>query len=174
MLSSRGDSLEIVERLRRGRTAGRTWLIETVRGHKTPQATYRKPLLDACAGIELPEPITSHRLRHTYAITMLNAGMSLVSVMKLLGHRDQRMTLRYVEVTLETVGREYFEALTHLERNYTQPRGQPGDLENFDPEVAIDHVKSWLQQEQAGNRKQKRRKQLLLRRLRKMRPRSCV
>ena len=43
----------------------------------------------------------------------MTGGMSLMGVMKLLGHRDYRMTLRYTEITLETVGDEYYAALTN-------------------------------------------------------------
>jgi hypothetical protein len=38
---------------------------------------------------------------------MLNGGIRLMGVIKLLGHRDDRMTLRYTEFTLETLGEEY-------------------------------------------------------------------
>jgi|GEM_PF-3877170 len=38
-------------------------------------------------------------MRHTYATTMLRAGVSLPALMKLLGHRTANMTLRYVEIT---------------------------------------------------------------------------
>lgn len=48
----------------------------------------------------------------------MNAGMSLMGAMKLLGHRDYRMTLRYTEITLETVGDEYQAALTKMEKRY--------------------------------------------------------
>jgi site-specific recombinase XerD len=163
------EALGVVEHLQQGGVQGRTWLLETVRGHKTRSVTYQKPLLDACRGIELPAAITPHRLRHTYATTLLNAGMSLVSVMKLLGHRDYRMTLRYVEVTLETVGREYFEALTNLERSYTQPLVDWKGAGTFDPTTAIDGLMRWIEHELSGNRKQKHRQQLLLKRLRRMR-----
>ncbi len=33
---------------------------------------------------------------------------------KLLGHRDYRLTLRYTEIALETVGKEHRTALTQL------------------------------------------------------------
>ena len=163
------EALGLAERLQRRGNRSRTWLLETVRGRKTTYVNYRKPLMDACKGLELPDAITSHRLRHTYATTLLNAGMSLVSVMKLLGHRDYRMTLRYVEVTLETVGREYFEALTNLERTYTRPQAIREAAGEFDPTAAIDNLMRWIELELTANHKQKRRKQLLLRRLRKMR-----
>lgn len=37
--------------------------------------------------IDQNKPITFHRLRHTYATTLLSAGVGIVSIMKLLGHR---------------------------------------------------------------------------------------
>jgi len=64
------------------------------------------------------QKITPHRLRHTYATSILNGGMSLVGVMKLLGHHSLRMTLRYAEITQETVVKEYYEALTQIEQTY--------------------------------------------------------
>ena len=36
---------------------------------------------------------------HTYATELLAAGMSLPGVMRLLGHHDFRMTLRYTAIT---------------------------------------------------------------------------
>ncbi|MCY1041708.1 hypothetical protein OV208_10320 [Corallococcus sp. bb12-1] len=48
----------------------------------------------------------------------MSGGISLMGVMKLLGHRDYRMTLRYTEITLETVGEEYHAAMTKLETRY--------------------------------------------------------
>ena len=43
--------------------------------------------------------VTPHRLRHSFATEMLRLGVSLPALMQLLGHKDIRMTLRYVEVT---------------------------------------------------------------------------
>ena len=51
--------------------------------------------------------VTPHRLRHTYATEMLRLGISLPALMKLLGHKDIRMTLRYVLVTQQDLQREY-------------------------------------------------------------------
>jgi hypothetical protein len=49
---------------------------------------------------------------------MLAGGMSLPAVMKLLGHRDYRMTLRYAAITDETVTTEHAEALRRNEQRY--------------------------------------------------------
>jgi Phage integrase family len=51
--------------------------------------------------------VTPHRLRHTYASEMVRLGVSLPSVMKLLGHKTIRMTLRYVQVTQRDLQREF-------------------------------------------------------------------
>lgn len=53
-----------------------------------------------------PDPVTIHRLRHTYATERLRAGVSLVAVRKLLGHQNLQTTLRYADLDLEAVKRE--------------------------------------------------------------------
>jgi hypothetical protein len=79
------------------------------------------------ASHDLPDParITSHRRRHTLATELLSAGMSLVGVMRLLGHRDHRMTLRYAAVTPEIVAEEYQNTLAKLETKYRLPTPLP-------------------------------------------------
>jgi site-specific recombinase XerD len=57
-----------------------------------------------------PDPITIHRLRHTYATERLRAGVSLGAVRKLLGHQNLQTTLRYADIDLESVKRELVEA----------------------------------------------------------------
>jgi site-specific recombinase XerD len=54
--------------------------------------------------------VTPHRLRHTFATEMLRLGISLPALMKLLGHKDIRMTLRYVLVTQQDLQREFHQA----------------------------------------------------------------
>jgi len=61
------------------------------------------------------EPINPHRLRHTYATTLLTGGMNIVVLQKLLGHRAIRMTLRYAEVVPTKITEDYFAALKVLE-----------------------------------------------------------
>jgi site-specific recombinase XerD len=57
--------------------------------------------------------IVPHQLRHTYATSLLRAGISLPALMKLLGHRNANMTLRYVEITQHDLQREFHQALAH-------------------------------------------------------------
>jgi site-specific recombinase XerD len=55
-----------------------------------------------------------HRFRHTYATEMLRAGASLPVVMKLLGHKNIDMTLRYTEVNNMDLQREYHQARSKM------------------------------------------------------------
>jgi site-specific recombinase XerD len=47
-----------------------------------------------------------HALRHSFATRLINEGVSLGVVRKLLGHRNMQTTLRYAEVSDATVKRE--------------------------------------------------------------------
>jgi site-specific recombinase XerD len=87
-------------------------------------------LKEAGLGLDIPGPVVSHRLRHTYATELLNAGMSLVTIMKLLGHRSFRMTMRYAAIAQRTVVDDYHAAVAKAARNYdtaastTRPAGE--------------------------------------------------
>ncbi len=72
--------------------------------------------------------VTPHQLRHSYASEMVRLGVSLPALMQLLGHKDIRMTLRYVQVTQLDLEREFRSA----RRNASQPHQMPS-LSN--PEV---------------------------------------
>jgi site-specific recombinase XerD len=48
-----------------------------------------------------------HRFRHTFASDMVNAGISLPALMRLMGHTQIEMTLRYVNLTAEDVREEF-------------------------------------------------------------------
>lgn len=60
------------------------------------------------------EHIHPHRLRHTFATEMIRAGMSVQVLMKILGHTNAAMTMRYVEVTAADLRRDYDKALEQL------------------------------------------------------------
>jgi hypothetical protein len=74
----------------------------------------------------------------------MNGGMSLLGIMKLLGHRDFRMTLRYTQIVDETVGREYFEALSRIATRYELPRGDLADIVDLDAVALVQSVISWI------------------------------
>lgn len=112
---------------RRGKR--RTLLLQGKAAKPIPSLQYRLALKQACHGLVFAEPMTTHRLRHTYATSMLAAGVSLPVLMKLLGHRHYQMTLRYAAITPETIANEYAVAAQAIEQRYNlssvSPAHQP-------------------------------------------------
>jgi site-specific recombinase XerD len=66
-------------------------------------------------------PATPHRLRHTFASEMLRFGVSLPALMQLLGHKDIRMTLPYVQVTQQDLQREFHAARQRAAQPHQAP-----------------------------------------------------
>src|SRR6516164_4032163 len=62
------------------------------------------------AGCTDTSRITPHRLRHTWASDMLRCGISLPALKELMGHKDIRMTLRYLKITQPDLQREFYRA----------------------------------------------------------------
>ena len=56
-----------------------------------------------------------HSLRHTFASELLNAGMRLEYLQKLLGHTNLEVTRRYARLTDKTRKDEYFKAMQIIE-----------------------------------------------------------
>lgn len=54
-----------------------------------------RPLADACAVAKIEPAATFHELRHTYASLLAQAGADLLTISKLLGHADTRITARH-------------------------------------------------------------------------------
>ena len=77
----------------------------------------RDYLHQVCHALGISTSIVPHQFRHTYATEMLRSGVSFPVLMKLLGHVDPEMTMRYVDV-----------ALTDLEREFRMARAKPRHL----------------------------------------------
>lgn len=56
---------------------------------------YVRPLLKACKVAKIKPAISFHELRHTYASHLAQAGVDLLTISKLLGHADTRITSRH-------------------------------------------------------------------------------
>ena len=85
-------------------------------------------LHELCAAAGIPTRIVPHQLRHSYASEMIRAGVTLPAVMKLLGHKDPGMTMRYVEVASGDLQREVSLARSkprHLAPQPKAPRTTP-------------------------------------------------
>jgi site-specific recombinase XerD len=141
------------------------YLIESIYGNPVSQQRYGQALAEACEDIESAEPITSHRLRHTYATSLLTAGVSLPSVMRLLGHRDIRMTLRYAAITQELIKKEYFQALPKMESRYRDALRAIPPSTDFDPIKSLVDTSLWIRKHIASEATSPRVPRSLLKRL---------
>ncbi|MFN2555892.1 MAG: tyrosine-type recombinase/integrase [Nitriliruptorales bacterium] len=63
-----------------------------------------------------PLRVVSHQLRHTYATSLVNAGMSLQALMSLLGHRSPEMTIRYARLASPTIKAAYDQAIGKMRK----------------------------------------------------------
>ena len=91
----------------------------------TLYADLSRALHQAATRIGSPDRITPHRLRHTYASEMIRLGVSLPALMALLGHRDIRMTLIYVQVTQQDLFREFHLACQNAVHRHHIPELSP-------------------------------------------------
>ena len=114
------ETVDIVDRVVTHRSPGRPLrhprsgrfveFLFTHHGRRVSPQYLRKELHEAAAeaGLDHAQP---HQLRHTYATALVNAGVSLQSLMVLLGHQSAEMSLRYGRLFDSTVRTEYERAL---------------------------------------------------------------
>jgi len=117
-------TVEVVQRIQAfhsGRPepgSGQKYLISNPSGKRRSIAHFSAVLQEICRGLAVPGQVHLHRLRHSFATSLLSGGISLTTLKKLLGHRDIRMTLNYAAVTQETIRHEYFEAISKIRDKY--------------------------------------------------------
>ncbi|MGK5086134.1 tyrosine-type recombinase/integrase [Bdellovibrionota bacterium FG-2] len=91
--------------------------------------------------------IYPHRLRHTYATSLLNAGIHPAVLMVLMGHTDLRMTFRYAKISIELVHRAYFTAYDQLQDGIHFPThrvGADSSSAPADPVAMLHTVAKWI------------------------------
>ncbi len=111
--------------------------------------------------------IHPHRLRHTFATTLMNSGLNPLMVMALLGHKDLRMTDRYCLITNDTIYRSFFKASEDAQFKvaFSLPE-MDLDGQDFNPGNALDNVVKWIQREHSASN---RSTSLLIMRLNRLR-----
>ena len=94
------------------------------RGHRVAPEYIRRGLAQAVRTAGLldaqgkPLRITPHQLRHTFATSLVNSGISVQALMRLLGHVTVEMSLRYGHLFDATVRQQYEEALARVRQLY--------------------------------------------------------
>jgi site-specific recombinase XerD len=105
----------------------------------------RDYLHQVCHSLGLSTRIVPHQFRHTYATEMLRSGVSFPVLMKLLGHVDPGMTMRYVDVALTDLQREFQLARSKPRHLAPQPKTSTAPVRTgidglIDSLVAAQHV----------------------------------
>jgi site-specific recombinase XerD len=157
---------KLVARLQHSGARKRSFLLVAGSGRKTSYRDYRQALKKACSGLSFQEPMTTHRLRHTYATQLLSAGMTLPSVMRLLGHSDYRMTLRYAAITDSTVFAEFDSAFQRNAQRY--PTVAVPNPQTTDPIRALPDLVRYVHKCASEKQLDSRKVLLLIRRIRRI------
>lgn len=106
---------QTIEWLRRYLESGRSTLLRrplrhvfvSDRGLAMRRTTFGQRLQAMAAKADLPEHVSPHTLRHTYAVHLLKGGADLRAVQELLGHASLASTQVYTQLDLDEVRRKY-------------------------------------------------------------------
>ncbi len=88
--------------------------------------------------------VTFHRLRHTFATSLMSGGVSLVSIMKLLGHKRIEMSLRYAQVTPSHLRNEYLKAIAVIEKQTDLQKGTNKTSGEYHVVESLNHMMAYL------------------------------
>ena len=110
-------------------------LLARPRHKQTLVKQLRSYLPDVVTTVGIRTRIVPHQFRHTYASEMVRAGVGLPALMKLLGHVNPEMTMRYVDVVGTDLQREF-----HLARSQPRHLAPQPKSPSFSPRGGLDGV----------------------------------
>ena len=102
-------------------------------------------------GTRIGVKVYPHRLRHTCASQLLNAGCRITSIQAFLGHKKLNTTMIYARAYDQTVADDYFAAMSRVEqRMEIAPLPKPVEEPNQEDEVVKEQERTriitWLEQ----------------------------
>ena len=153
------------------REKSKDFLLLRVGGRFALFQTLREALAAAAkrAGCADTKPISPHRLRHTWATELINCGISLPALMKLMGHKSIQMTLRYLKVAQPDLQREFYRARHDTPQPYSLPSlsvsSATSDLPGIRQAISATRHLLEIYRQQFSDDKTRRRLQRLDRRL---------
>jgi site-specific recombinase XerD len=106
-----------------------------IRNGQPPSTGYMRATLakiGAAIGIDHLFP---HRLRHTCATRLLNAGMDILQIQKLLGHENLSTTMIYARVQDATVEADYHRFTNQIERQHIPLSNTPVATDNWPTQI---------------------------------------
>lgn len=89
--------------------------------------------------------VHAHRLRHTTATQLLNAGCPVTSIQKFLGHKKLNTTMVYARAYDRTVEADYFAAMGRIEQRL-ELVGQPAEAPELVSESERGHILALTEQ----------------------------
>jgi hypothetical protein len=108
------------------------FLLPRLRSRQTLIRRVRAAFRAAATAAGITARLVPHQARHTYASEMLRAGVSLIGVMKLLGHSRPEMTMQYLKITLQDLQNEYRKAVGSSPHLVPSPRALPASSSRAD------------------------------------------
>lgn len=110
------------------------------------------------AGERIGVKVYPHRLRHTCATQLLNAGCRITSIQAFLGHKKLNTTMIYACAHDQTVAEDYFAAMQRVEQRLDivpAPKEEPKPENEVDNAPQPGQVLVWIERlEIAANLKQ--------------------
>jgi len=97
----------IADRARRGRKVEKKALFLNVRGGRLTSRSVERMVKSYGERAGIPQIVTPHALRHSFATHLLEMGADLRSVQELLGHASLSTTQRYTHLTLDHLTEVY-------------------------------------------------------------------